>query len=184
MLRTVYASKELGFNLMIEVMLTDINLEYLVASSIKPVRLTNKQIDPVAFQEYEDFVENVLNLLVRYNMHVMELKPSPKSETSWYTWFYSTDSDEGVKSKVIFKLRISDYFNHWIPKQGESRKDADRLMKQSEARYNQETANRYKLRETKPGNQRFKVMNVVVNSKTFKSYDEALDYVDKLLSRL
>lgn len=57
-------------------------------------------------------------------------------------------------------------------------------MKQSEARYNQETANRYKLRETKPGNQRFKVMNVVVNSKTFKSYDEALDYVDKLLSRL
>lgn len=97
MLRTVYASKELGFNLMIEVMLTDINLEYLVASSIKPVRLTNKQIDPVAFQEYEDFVENVLNLLVTYNMHVMELKPSPKSETSWYTWFYSTDSDEGVK---------------------------------------------------------------------------------------
>lgn len=184
MLRTVYASKEPVFNLMIEVMLTGVNLEYLIASSIKPVKLANKQIDPVAFQEYEDFVENVLNLLVTYNMHVMELKPSPKSETSWYTWFYPTDSNGDMKSKVIFKLRISDHFHHWIHKQGKSQKDADRLMKQSEARYNQETANRYKLLETKPGNQRFKVMNVVVNSKTFESYDEALDYVDKLLSRL
>lgn len=184
MLRKVYSSKEPVFNLMIEVMLTGVNLDYLAASSIKPVRLANKQIDPVAFQEYEDFVENVLNLLVTCNMHVMELKPSPKSETSWYTWFYPTDSDEGVKSKVIFKLRISDHFNHWIPKQGKSQKDSDKLMKQSEAKYNQETANRYKLPETKPGNQRFKVMNVVVNNKTFESYDEALDYVDKLLSRL
>lgn len=186
MLRKVYSSKdkEIVLDLMIEVMLTDANLEYLAASSIKPVRLEDKQIDPVAFQEYEDFVENVLNLLVTYNMHVMELKPSPKSETSWYTWFYPTDSNGSVKSKVIFKLRISDHFNHWIPKQGKSQKDADRLMKQSEARYNQETANRYKLPETKPGNQRFKVLNVVVNNETFESYDEALDYVDQLLSRL
>ena len=184
MLRKVYSSKESILNLMIEVMLTDANLEYLAASSIKTVRLADTQIDPVAFQEYEDFVENVLNLLVTYNMNVMELKPSPKSETSWYTWFYPTDADGSVKSKVIFKLRISDHFNHWIPKQGKSQKDADRLMKQSEARYNQETANRYKLPETKSGNQRFKVMNVVVNNETFESYDEALDYVDKLLSRL
>lgn len=41
-----------------------------------------------------------------------------------------------------------------------------------------------KLTETKPGNQRFKVMNVVVNNTTFESYDEALDHIDKLLSRL
>lgn len=147
MLRKVYSSKEPVLNLLIEVTLTDVNSEYLAASNIEPVRLANKQIDPVAFQEYEDFVENVLNLLVTYNMNVMELKPSPKSETSWYTWFCPVALNGSVKSEVVFKLRISD---------------------------------RYKLLKTKSGNQRFKVMNVVVNNETFESYDEALDYVDKL----
>ena len=50
--------------------------------------------------------------------------------------------------------------------------------------YNQQKANELKYPKSKPGNQKYKMYQIIVNNETFDDYDDAESYVDQILDRI
>lgn len=143
-------------------------VEDIRSSEIVPIMYEVDNINPQALADYEAFVINVMGLIESMEFELKEFEKSTKSETSYYFAFYAKDNEGNLKTKFIFIMRLSDH-----------RLDVDRGKN-----YRQELADKYKELPTKEGRQKWKLLNVVVNGKTFDSYDEALDMIDETFERI
>lgn len=139
----------------------------LAASTIVPIH-EGYQLDEQAMSQWNNFIDNVLATLDYYDFDVVDNhKSNYEGSASYYISFYPTDSKGQIISKYLINFRISD---HFIPN----------LNKKS-TRYYRNFAQKNSRTE---GKQRWKLEALIVNDKTFDSYDDALDYLDTIFSRL
>ena len=94
-------------------------------------------------------------------------KSTHEGTASYYVSFYPTDSKGKTISKYLINFRISD---HFIPN----------LNKKSTGYYRKLAQNNSRTE----GKQRWKLEALIVNDRTFDSYDDALDYLDTTFSKL
>lgn len=139
----------------------------LAASTIVPIH-KGRQLDEQAMAQWNNFIDNVLATLDYYDFDVVDNhKSNHESSASYYISFYPTDSKGKTISKYLINFRISD---HFIPN----------LNKKSTGYYRKLAQNNSRTE----GKQRWKLEALIVNDRTFESYDDALDYLDTIFSKL
>lgn len=152
---------------------------------IKPIKLENGIIDTLEFARYEDFVANIFGFVGSHNFKDVDYEYSLHSGISHYIWFYPTNKDGSIADKYLIKFRISDHEIQPIrfPNGAvDKRRTAERDKMARE--YNQQKANELKYPKSKPGNQKYKMYQIIVNNETFDDYDDAEAYVDQILDRV
>lgn len=148
--------------------------ELMLTASISKIKNRNGLVNPQAYAEFEAFVDTIEGLMVTYDFEIMEDSISDVSKISRYYYFYPRDKKTGeLKNKFLIIFRLSD---HATP---ELSKD----MKIRRNKYFQTKSKEYSKR-TDDYPQAYKVLNVVVNNKTFADYDEAIDAIDELFNKL
>lgn len=162
--------------------------EYGIAASnrqIKPIKLEDGSIDTLELVKYEDFVANIFGFVGSHNFKDVDYEYSPHSDTSHYIWFYPTNKDGSIADRYLIKFRIS---GHEIQPRRfpNGAVDKKRTAERDKAvrEYNQQKANELKYPKSKPGNQKYKMYQIIVNNETFDDYDDAEAYVDRILDRI
>lgn len=139
----------------------------LAASTIVPIH-KGRLLDEQAMAQWNNFIDNVLATLDYYDFDVVDNhKSNHEGSASYYVSFYPTDSKGKTISKYLINFRISD---HFIPN----------LNKKSTGYYRKLAQNNSRTE----GKQRWKLEALIVNDRTFDSYDDALDYLDTTFSKL
>lgn len=140
----------------------------LAASTIVPIHNKRCQLDEQAMAQWNNFIDNVLATLDYYDFDVVDNhKSNHEGSASYYISFYPTNSKGKIISKYLINFRISD---HFIPN----------LNKKSTGYYRKLAQNNSRTE----GKQRWKLEALIVNDRTFESYDDALDYLDTTFSKL
>lgn len=152
---------------------------------VKPIKLENGSIDTLELAKYEDFVANIFGYVGSHNFKNVDYEYSPHSDTSHYIWFYPTNKDGSIADRYLIKFRISDHEiqprrfpNGTVDKKRTAERD------KAAREYNQQKANELKYPKSKPGNQKYKMYQIIVNNETFDDYDDAEAYVDQILDRI
>lgn len=137
-----------------------------VDSSIEPLCDDNGVYSSTALSEYESFLISALDVFDDHDFEVIQEKDSPYSQ-SYYAAFVKKDQIEHADYKYILFVRLSDHANNKATYKGKQAyyRDLAEKLKQPTAK----TKQLWKLKE------------IVVNNKTFDSYDAALLEIDKLL---
>ena len=164
----------------IEVFLEVIYSKYLeegtAVSEITPFYDAKGIRNQNAFREFEDFIVNILGLFSALGFKDVEYDISRKSGTSHYFTFYSIDKQGNAKEKQLIILRISDH------DRAEGMNEEEwRAFQRKQSTENQATADRYKEKFGKRINQVWAFKNIIINKKEYKSYDDALDEVERYL---
>lgn len=157
----------------------------VAAAAIQPIMKPDGFMDDEAWQLYDEFITNVYGL-INSRFEEISFEPSPYSNTSWYLWFYVRNKDGSTNGQRIFRIRISDYVNHYGLQQSNSDKAAEELakIKEKERQYVQKYANDHKRPADKIGDQKYAMKEILVNNSRFDDYDDAYLYVDKLLDSI
>lgn len=104
-----------------------------------------------------------------YDFEIVDNHASNRKESaSYYVSFYPVKEDGSKLNKYMINFRISD---HDIPNLG-----------QRSRRYYQNLADKHK--RTSGKHQKFRLYSIIVNDQTFKTYEDALDYIEKLCENL
>lgn len=139
----------------------------LAASTIVPIH-KGRLLDEQAMAQWNNFIDNVLATLDYYDFDVVDNhKSNHEGSASYYISFYPTDSKGKIISKYLINFRISD---HFIPNLNKKSIGYYRKLAQKNSRTE--------------GKQRWKLESLIVNDRTFESYDDALDYLDSVFSKL
>lgn len=135
-------------------------------STIEPLKDSNGVYSAIALSEYESFLISALDIFDDHDFEVIQEKDSPYSQ-SYYAAFVKKDQIEDADYKYILFVRLSDHANNKATYKGKQAyyRDLAEKLKQPTAK----TKQLWKLKE------------IVVNNKTFDSYDAALLEIDKLL---
>lgn len=133
-------------------------------SSIKPVKLSNDDIDGQALADYDAFADNIYGILSEY-FEIVDVDFSDKSDTSRYFYMYAKNVDGDVVTKYIIRLRLSDHDY------------VERHNPTLEKQYVDKRVQDYKRPQNKKW-QKWKLKSIVVNGKYFSSYDEAEDVIE------
>lgn len=152
---------------------------------IKPIKLENGSIDTLELAKYEDFVANIFGYVGSHSFKNVDYEYSPHRDTSHYIWFYPTNKDGSIADRYLIKFRISDHEiqprrfpNGTVDKKRTAERD------KAAREYNQQKANELKYPNSKPGNQKYKMYQIIVNNETFDDYDDAEAYVDQILNKI
>ena len=152
---------------------------------VKPIKLENGSIDTLELAKYEDFVANIFGYVGSHNFKNVDYEYSPHSDTSHYIWFYPTNKDGSIADRYLIKFRISDHEiqprrfpNGTVDKKRTAERD------KAAREYNQQNANESKYPNSKRGNQKYKMYQIIVNNETFDDYDDAEAYVDQILNKI
>ena len=139
----------------------------LAASTIVPIH-KGHQLDEQAMAQWNNFIDNVLATLDYYDFDVVDNhKSNHEGSASYYISFYPIDSKGQTISKYLINFRISD---HFVPNLNKKSTGYYRKLAQKNSRTE--------------GKQRWKLESLIVNDRTFESYDDALDYLDSVFSKL
>lgn len=139
------------------------------ASTIKPLQTRDGVKDLVAMDEYDSFLVNALQVFSEHDFEVLEERNSPYSASYYASLVKKQDIDDANYRYILF-VRLSDHKN-----KGESQKGRQKFYEGE--------AERLKVPKTK-SRQIWKLKEITVNKETFNSYDEALEYIHKLLKPL
>lgn len=138
-----------------------------VVESAKTVPFGKINLTPQERFDFTDFIENIGGLIDTLNFELMEEHPSRYADSaSYYYIFYPTDSSSNVCYENLYFLRISTH-----ERQSESTNPFPK--------YYPQTAQKYKMPKNKTGVQYHKKIKVIVNDKTYDSYDDAFEAVKK-----
>lgn len=139
------------------------------SKEISPLRREDGSIDELAVAEFDDFATEVYAVLDRNGYD--ELEPyhesnNTDSESRYFTMYKSEDSTE-TSIKCVVYIRVSD---HYLDK------SRDKYTKKYHAGHTKDI-------EQKIGKKisHWKAKNIVVNNKTFNSYDEAIEYIKRIV---
>lgn len=124
-----------------------------IAASIKPLEHADGSEDTLAMDEYTDFIINTLVLFDVHDFVVLEERESPYSH-SYYCTLVKKDDYGSADYKYILYIRLSDHNN---------RKTQEQKQPKTKSK------------------QTWRLKEITVNKDTFNSYDDALDYIDKIL---
>ena len=139
------------------------------SKEITPLRREDGSIDELAVAEFDDFVTEVYAVLDCNGYE--ELDPyhersNNDSESRYFTMYKSEDETE-TSIKCAVYIRVSD---HYLDK------SRDKYTKKYHAKHTKDL-------EQKVGKKisHWKAKNIIVNNKTFNSYDEAIEYIQRIV---
>lgn len=134
-----------------------------IPSEITPVMRLDDRIDEQALADYDSFVTNIYAMLSAL-FDVVDIEQSNKSETSWYFYLYAKNKNDGISTKFLIRLRLSD---HEYSKRHNARKEREFVERK---------AQEYKRPKEKLY-QEWKIKQIIVNNKKYFSYDDAEDAI-------
>lgn len=124
-------------------------------------------LTPQEKADFTDFVEDIGGLIDTLYFELMEEHPSRYSDSaSYYYTFYPTDSNYNVCYENLYFLRISTH-----ERQSEKTNPFPK--------YYPDTAQKYKMPETKTTVQHHRKLKVIVNNATYDNYDDAFEAVKR-----
>lgn len=173
----IYVKASEEFNLKLAIVV-EFELISNVAAAIHSIYNKDGSIDEAALTEYDEFLINLYSVFDYNEFELIEEKQSNRSETSMYYALYDRTKSTKSDIKCIVFVRVSDH-DYKEKKTKENKKITDKHRKQ----YFSNEAERMKQPKDKV-RQKWKMRNVVVNNTKFSNYDEALDYIDKMLSEI
>lgn len=147
----------------------NITVEFIgsVIECSKTVPFGKINLTPQEMFDFTDFVEDIGGLIDTLDFEIMDEHPSRYAKSaSYYYAFYPTDSDFDVCYEYLYFLRISTH-----ERQSESENPFPK--------YYPKTAQQYKMPKSKSGMQHHKHIKVIVNDKTYDTYDDAFEAVKK-----
>lgn len=118
----------------------------------------NGKLDQNALSEYLLFIEQAQIEIEDAGLVILEHNDSKSSETSKYYTLADIDQYESGNMKYVIFLRISDH----VPQLSAEQRQWIRQRREA-------TSNHFKVK--------WKVRSIVVNDRTFYSYDDAIEYV-------
>ena len=166
MLKTLADPEELSFKVDVYHMLVDAETEIAADTEIKDILTEMGDIDPQALADYHTFQQNFAIMIEYYGFSILRAKDSKsKPYTSRYSWIAYASQAHAADTPLLVRLRVSDHMQEFSPARNKEIR-----------RQEQEEANELGL----PAGKR-KVTDVVVNNKNYKSYEAALNAVDKTI---
>lgn len=144
--------------------------EDIVATDVHPIQDAEGHIDPQALADYHAFIQNAWNVIEYYGFEMFKMKTSKSAPgTSKYAWVAHATEVGKNDTPLIVRLRISDHEQHF----------ADEHLAKIK-RHNKEEAEELKRPESKQ-KQRFFVEDIIVNNERYKTYEDALNAIDKIV---
>lgn len=139
------------------------------SKEITPLKREDGSIDELAVAEFDDFVTEVYAVLDCNGYE--ELDPyhessNNDSESRYFTMYKQEDETE-TSIKCAVYIRVSD---HYLDK------SRDKYTKKYHAEHTKDL-------EQKIGKKisHWKAKNIIVNNRTFNSYDEAIEYIKRIV---
>ena len=167
MKRVAISSETLDINISVSIQST----MNIAASDVTPILDPNNNVDEQAKADYDSFVDTVFQIIEYYGFQCIKKRSSESYPfTSRYTWIAHDSEIENADVPMYIRLRIS---NH---AQDINNTDEYERVKQREKKESQEI----KLPATKR-RQRYKIKNIIVNSESFSTYEEALNAVESMV---
>lgn len=164
LVRKIYGSAENVIYINIDV---EIEWIYNIIESSEDIFATQRKLSAREWDEFNDFVENVRDLMETFYFEVDDSHPSNrKRSASHYFSFYPADHDHEPCYEYLYFLRIS---NH--ERQSEKQNPYPK--------YYHDTAQKYKKPKNKLGDQLHKKMEIIVNGEKYDDYDDAFEAVLK-----
>lgn len=137
----------------------ELDIELLETATVRPI-LVDGEIDSQALADYEDFIEDILAEFDYIGLEVIHEQGSNLSKTSRYYTLADAEQYKDDNMKYIIYLRVSDHIATLSPEQ-------KKIIRQKR----KDDSSRLRAK--------YKVRNIIVDNKTFETYDDALEYVIK-----
>lgn len=138
----------------------------IAATDIIPLQPDGEQYDPEALALYDEFIINVLSIFDYYDFVILDEHQSPYSKSEYYT-LVKRNQYEAEDYRYVLFIRISD---HELREEGRS----------GTMKYYSDRANKLKMPKSK-NKQIWRLKSVIVNNNHFKTYEQALDEIEKRL---
>lgn len=152
-------------DLLIDIDVTFYSYEQIAAalSTIKKIRFGDKKIDEQALAEYESFIKEAIMEIESRGFQSVKTHGSPESVTSHYYVYGDAQQIASDSVRGLIFLRISDH-----------KGTPTEYQKQKHIEDRNEMVKRYRAKK-------WWEPEIVVNSETFASYDDAIEKVKSMV---
>lgn len=161
--------KEDNFEDLIKVYRITINiyLENLQLEDIPALKSSDGEYDERALDLYNEFVINTLSVFDAHDFEIIEEHQSPYSKSEYFSLVKKEDLNNADYKYILF-IRLSDHSNNQITRKATKKFYSDK-------------ADQLKQPKNK-SKQVWKLKEITVNNKSYSSYEDALEDIDKRLS--